>query len=76
MNGRHKEIFTLTTAQWVMDIPPDLRANVNVVIMMRDNTMTNREQVYRYFAGVLPTFAAFDKVMKQCTQGREAMVPG
>lgn len=25
MNGRHDGIFTIVTAQWLMDVPPDLR---------------------------------------------------
>ncbi|CAK9115451.1 Uncharacterized protein 015R [Durusdinium trenchii] len=52
MNGRHDGIFTLVTTQWIMDVPPDLRANVDYVFILRDNI----------------------RVMKQLTQGREAMV--
>jgi hypothetical protein len=64
----------MVTAQWIMDVPPDLRANVDYVIVLRDNIRTNRERIYKYFAGMFPTFAAFDEVMMQCTQDREAMV--
>ena len=74
MNGRHQRIFTLVTAQWIMDVPPDLRANVDYTIVLRDNIRANRERVYKYFAGMFPTFAAFDEVMQQCTQDREALV--
>lgn len=74
MNGRHDGIFTLVTAQWLMDVPPDLRANVDYTIVLRDNIRANRERVYKYFAGMFDTFAAFDEVMKQCTEDREAMV--
>lgn len=74
MNGRHSKIFTMVTAQWIMDVPPDLRANVDYVIVLRDNIRTNRERVYKYFAGMFDTFAAFDDVMQQCTVGRDAMV--
>lgn len=74
MNGRHSNIFTMVTAQWIMDVPPDLRANVDYVIVLRDNIKTNRERVYKYFAGMFDNFAVFDDVMKQCTSGRDAMV--
>lgn len=57
-----------------MDVPPDLRANVDYIFVLRDNIRVNRERVYKYFAGMFPTFAAFDEVMKQCTQDRECMV--
>ena len=74
MNGRHHGIFTIITAQWLMDVPPDLRANVDYVIVLRDNIKVNRERVYTYFAGVFPTFAAFDQVMMHCTNNHECMV--
>lgn len=64
----------MVTAQWIMDVPPDLRANVDYIFVLRDNIRVNRERVYKYFAGMFPTFAAFDEVMKQCTQDRECMV--
>ena len=57
-----------------MDVPPDLRANVDYVVVLRDNIRSNRERIYKYFAGMFPTFAAFDEVMQQCTQDHEAMV--
>jgi hypothetical protein len=74
MNGRHDKIFTYVTAQWIMDVPPDLRANIDYVIVMRDNIRVNRERVYTYFAGIFPTFTAFDEVMKALTSDRECMV--
>ena len=47
MNGRHQKIFTLVTAQWVMDVPPDMRANVDYTIVLRDNIRANRERIYK-----------------------------
>ena len=74
MNGRHDKIFTIVTAQWIMDVPPDLRANIDYVICLRDNIKVNRERIYTYFAGVFPSFAAFDEVMKACTAEHECLV--
>ena len=42
--------------------------------MLRDNIRTNRERIYTYFAGVFPTFAAFDQTMQSCTENHECMV--
>ena len=74
MNGRHDKIFTIVTTQYIMDVPPDLRANIDYVLVLRDNIRANRERIYLYFAGVFPTFAAFDEVMQQCTTDNEALV--
>lgn len=74
MNGRHDGIFTLITAQYLMDVPPDLRANIDWVIVLKDNVRANREKIYTYFAGVFPTFAAFDETMKACTNDFECLV--
>lgn len=32
-----------------MDVPPDLRANIDYVIVLRDNIKVNRERVYSKF---------------------------
>ncbi len=74
MNGRHDKIYTLITCQYVMSVPPDLRANVDVVICMRDNIRRNREKLYENFAGVFDSFAVFDECFKQITNGYDAMV--
>ena len=58
----------------IQDVPPDLRANIDYVICLRDNIKTNRERIYRYFAGVFPSFSAFDETMQACTKGYECMV--
>jgi len=74
MNGRHDGIFTIVTAQWIMDVPPDLRANIDYVVVLRDNIRVNRERVYTYFAGVFPNFSSFDEVMQSCTNNHECLI--
>lgn len=71
---RHDGIFCIVTAQWLMDVPPDLRANIDYVVVLRDNIRANRERIYTYFAGVFPTFAAFDQTMQACTENHECLV--
>lgn len=56
------------------DVPPDLRANIDIVVVLRDNIRANRERIYTYFAGVFPTFAAFDQTMQACTENHECLV--
>ena len=74
MNGRHSNIFTIISAQYLMDIGPDLRSNIDYVFVLRDNIRSNREKVYQYFAGVFPDYQRFEDVMLACTQDNEALV--
>ena len=74
MNGRHYNILIMITCQYLMDIGPDLRGQIDYVITLKDNIKNNRTKLYEYFAGVFPTFAVFDKTFVMCTDNREALV--
>ena len=39
----------LLSAQYVMDLPPDLRTQVDYVFSLRENVMSNREKLYKQF---------------------------
>tara|TARA_B100001079_G_C16242419_1_gene439603 strand:+ start:21 stop:440 length:420 start_codon:yes stop_codon:yes gene_type:complete len=60
--------------QYVLDLPPELRSNVDFVFILRNNMMADRERLYKNFCGFIPTFAIFNKIMNKCTQGYEALV--
>ena len=74
MNGRHSKLFTLVTAQWLMDVPASLRANVDYVFVLKDNVRANRERVYTQFGGMFDDMYTFDSVMKQLTEDHHCMV--
>lgn len=74
MNGRHFNIFTIITCQFITDVSPDIRSNIDYVIVLRDNIKVNRERVYLFFAGMFPTFGEFDQTMMSCTQNNECLV--
>jgi hypothetical protein len=73
-NGRHWNIFLIITMQYVLDLPPELRSNVDYVFILRNNMMGDREKIYKNFAGFIPSFTIFNKIMNKCTQGYEALV--
>jgi energy-coupling factor transporter ATP-binding protein EcfA2 len=73
-NGRHSNIFTLITSQYLVGLGPELRGNVDYVCALQDNIVANRERLYVNAGGVFPTFKEFDEVMKACTENREAMI--
>lgn len=74
MNGRHSKIFTIISAQYLMDLGPDLRANIDFVFVLRENIKSNREKIYQYFAGVFPDYQSFEDVLVACTEDNEALV--
>ena len=74
MNGRHWKTFFLLTTQYCMDLPPDLRANLDFIFVLRENIIQNQEKLYKNFFGIFPTFESFKEVMNACTEGYDALV--
>lgn len=74
MNSRHFSLFTLLTLQFCMDMPTDLRTNVDYVFICRENILSNRKRLYESFCGMFRTFNEFCSVMDQCTQNFECLV--
>ncbi len=74
MNGRHRRIFFINCQQYVMDMPPDLRSQVDYVFVMRDNIRSNKEKLWKFFFGMFSSFAEFNAVMDSCTQNYECLV--
>lgn len=74
MNGRHWRIMFMLTMQYCMDLPPDLRANIDFIFVLRENIIQNQEKLYKNFFGIFPDFATFKEVMNSCTEGYDCMV--
>mgnify|MGYP000187730173 CR=1 FL=1 len=74
MNGRHWRTLFLLTTQYCMDLPPDLRANLDFIFVLRENIIQNQEKLYKNFFGLFATFDAFKDVMNACTEGYDCLV--
>lgn len=74
MNSRHFSLFTVLTLQFCMDMPTDLRTNVDYVFICRENILSNRKRLYESFCGMFKTFNEFCRVMDACTQNYEVLV--
>jgi hypothetical protein len=74
MNGRHWKLFFMMTCQYVMDMTPMIRSNVDYVFILRDNVRQNRENLYKCFFGVFPNYDTFSTVMDSCTENYECLV--
>ena len=74
MNGRHWKLFTLITVQWVMDMGPDLRQNIDYVIVLKDMIKKNLKRLHEHFFGIIEDFGQFYEIMKQVTESHGALV--
>lgn len=73
-NGRHYQIDLILISQYVTDIGPDLRGNVDYVFVFKDNVYSNRQKLYKMFFGNFGHFDDFQAVMDRCTQNFECLV--
>lgn len=73
-NGRHDNISLMCAAQYMMDIDVSLRTNIDYIFTMRENILTNRQKLYKYYFGQFSKFDEFDKVMTACTQDYKTLV--
>lgn len=73
-NGRHARITCIILMQYLVDMPPDMRTQVDYVYTMKENTIQNRTKLYKMFFGVFSTFDDFSTVLERCTQNYETLV--
>ena len=74
MNGRHMHITLCNAVQYVMDIGPDLRTQVDYIFALRENIISNKTKLWKYFFGMFEKYEDFAKVMDKCTANHGALV--
>ena len=74
MNGRHWKICFITSLQYMMGIPPDLRTNIDFVFCLRENIVANQKRLYDNFFGCFKKFSHFQEAFNACTENYECLV--
>lgn len=74
MNGRHLKITFMNAVQYCMDMSPDLRSQVDYCFALRENIVSNRTKLWKYFFGGFAHFDDFCKVFNECTANNECLV--
>ena len=74
MNGRHLQVTFMNALQYIMDMGPDLRTQVDYVFALRENIISNKMKLWRYFFGMFDKFEDFSRVMDKCTDNHGALV--
>ena len=73
-NGRHLRIHLSLAVQYLMDMDPALRSNVDYVFACKEKILVNRTKLHKYFFGIWGEFKHFDKCFDACTQQYSTIV--
>lgn len=74
MNGRHVGITFLLTMQYLLGIPPNLRAQCDYIFICKETKTIIKRKLYEYYAGMFPTFEMFNQVLNECTKDYGCLV--
>lgn len=74
MNGRHFKLLCIIPMQYAVDIPPNLRDQVDYVFILRQNKIKRRMGLWEHWAGIFPNPDIFGQVLNQTTNNYECLV--
>jgi hypothetical protein len=74
LNGRHRRLFFINAIQYLCDLTPDLRTNVDVVFCLKENILNNKERLWKNFFGMFQDFQTFSQTMDALTSDYSAIV--
>ena len=73
-NGRHLHVCFINAVQYLMDIEPSMRSQVDYVFALRETIQSNKMKLWKFFFGIFPNFNDFSKTMDACTKDYSAIV--
>jgi hypothetical protein len=74
MNGRHLRVQFVTCVQYLMDVGPELRSNIDYVFCLKEPIYSNQVKLWKYFFGVFKSFDDFASVLARCTSNYSCLV--
>lgn len=74
MNGRHSRLGLIIAVQYLMDLDPAARSQIDYVFTLRENIISNRKKLWQFFFGMWANYDDFAAVMDACTNNHEALV--
>jgi hypothetical protein len=72
-NARHYDIITITTVQYPLGIPPDLRLNFYYIHLFADDNYANQKRLFEHYCGMFPSFESFRQTFNQLTMNNACM---
>lgn len=73
-NGRNFNFTLVISLQYCMDLPTNLRSQIDYCFAFQETNRANKRRLYEYFFGVFDNLPAFEKTLNQCTVNFEALV--
>ena len=73
-NGRHWKIVMIVTCQYIMQLDPVLRQNLDYVLVLRESIPRSMQKLYQEFFGIFRKRDDFYKVLSACTENYECLV--
>ena len=74
MNARHLHVSFMNAVQYIIDIPPDIRAQYSYVCATSENIHQNKKRLHQAFFGCFDKYADFDKAFSQITRDYKVAV--
>ena len=74
MNGRHRHVTLLICCQFLFDLPPDIRSQIDIVFALRENVHSNKEKLFKNFWGFFDNYGQFSETMDSLTRDYGAIV--
>ena len=65
--GRHLNLMYILSLQYSMDVKPVIRTNIDGTFILREPLKNNRENLYKNYASIIPTYNIFCDLMDQLT---------
>jgi len=74
MMSRHRKMFFVLGVQYLMDMPTDIRGQIDYVFAFKNTRVSERRKLYEHFFGVFEKVSDFEAALDTCTQGYDCMV--
>ena len=74
MNGRHLKCQFINCVQYLMDVGPELRSQIDYCVVLKEPIYSNQVKLWKFFFGMFPNFNDFRSVLDRCTNNYSALV--
>jgi len=73
MNGRHRHILLICCVQYCLDLKPEIRSQLDLVISTRENLTSIRARLYEHYFGFFRSQKEFERAFDAATDKFGAM---
>lgn len=74
LNGRHARIMLMMSSQYIMDLGPDLRNNIDYVFCLKQPIISEKRKLWTYFFGMVESFSDFSRILDRCCENYGCLV--